>query len=191
MPAIPAPLSATVLGKLLAVGAGLMLAAVGAAPPLRTAPLSSPRPAAGNVPAEPVQYVAPLPLPLHVARGFDPPASPYGPGHLGVDLAVPPHTPIRSAGPGLVTFAGPVAGRGVVVVSHPDGVRTEYEPVRPLVHRGDEVQAGTVIAVLAGRHPGCPVAACLHWGARRDAGYIDPLSLLTQLGPVRLLPWDP
>ena len=130
-------------------------------------------------------------MPLHVVRGFDPPVTSFGPGHLGVDIAVPGHTPIRSAGPGVVSFAGPVAGRGVVVVSHPDGVRTEYEPVRPLVHRGDSVQAGTALGLRAGRHPGCPVAACLHWGARRGDTYIDPLSLLAPLGRVRLLPRDP
>jgi hypothetical protein len=42
---------------------------------------------------------------------------------------------------------------------------------------------------LAAGHPGCPVAACLHWGLRRGADYLDPLALLG-LGPVRLLPVD-
>ena len=31
---------------------------------------------------------------------------------------------------------------------------------------------------------------CLHWGARRGDTYLDPLSLLRPLGPVRLLPWS-
>jgi hypothetical protein len=50
------------------------------------------------------------------------------------------------------------------------------------------VAAGAVLGVVVGRHLGC-VASCLHWGARRGATYIDPLSLLS-VGPVRLLPLD-
>jgi murein DD-endopeptidase MepM/ murein hydrolase activator NlpD len=89
----------------------------------------------------------------------------------------------------VVTFAGPVAGRGVVVIAHPDGVRTEYEPVQPQVEVGAAVQGGEPIGRLAGRHPGCAPRRCLHWGARRGDTYLDPMSLLRPLGPVRLLPW--
>lgn len=139
--------------------------------------------------AAPVTYQPPVPLPLRVVRSFDPPATPYGPGHLGVDLAVPAGQPILAAGPGVVGFAGPVAGRGVVVVDHPDGIRTEYEPVTVLVRRGAAVVAGTPVGTLAGHHAGCAVRRCLHWGARRGEQYLDPLGLLAPLGPVRLLPW--
>ena len=119
---------------------------------------------------------------------FDPPATPYGPGHLGVDLAAAPGSPVRSAGAGVVRFAGPVAGRGVVVVAHPDGISTEAEPVRPTVHEGETVVPGTVLGRVAGRHAACAPASCLHWGARRGSTYLDPLDLLAPLGPVRLLP---
>jgi murein DD-endopeptidase MepM/ murein hydrolase activator NlpD len=196
-----------VVGKVVLIGVGLVLAVVAGADahPASAQRLVGTHGAFGAHPARPgsrapasagevggpVEYQAPLPLPLQIVRRFDPPLTPFGPGHLGVDLAVPGHTPIRSAGPGVVSFAGPVAGRGVVVVSHRDGVRTEYEPVQPLVRRGDLVQPGTPIGVLAGRHPGCPVTSCLHWGARRGAEYIDPLALLTPPGSVRLLPWEP
>jgi murein DD-endopeptidase MepM/ murein hydrolase activator NlpD len=123
-----------------------------------------------------------------VLRPFDPPTSPYGPGHRGVDLAAAAGTPVRAAGDGTVTFAGPVAGRGVLVIDHPDGITTEYEPVRPLVTRGRLVRRGDVIAAVAGRHTGC-ADGCLHWGARRGGVYLDPLTLLRPLGPVVLLPW--
>lgn len=135
-----------------------------------------------------VRYQPPVPAPLRVLRPFDPPADPFGPGHLGVDLAAGRHEVIRAAGAGVVTFAGPVAGRGVVVVAHPDGIRTEYEPVRPQVEVGARVRAGDPIGRLAGRHPGCAPHRCVHWGARRGDAYLDPLSLLSPLGPVRLLP---
>jgi len=85
-------------------------------------------------------------------------------------------------------FAGPVAGRGVVSVQHDDGLRTTYEPVLPAVAAGAIVAAGEVIGVLEPGHPGCPDAACLHWGVRRDRiDYLDPLVLLRP-PRVRLLP---
>lgn len=149
-------------------------------------PASVPVRASGS--AATSSYVAPLPEPLDVLRGFDPPATPYGPGHLGVDLRAPPDSVVSAAGAGVVRFAGPVAGRGVVVLAHPDGVRTEYEPVRPLVRAGATVRAGQPIGRVSGVHPGCGAPSCLHWGARRAGRYFDPLSLLRPLGPVRLLP---
>jgi murein DD-endopeptidase MepM/ murein hydrolase activator NlpD len=147
------------------------------------------RPTAG--PPRPVTYVLPVPAPLVVLRGFDPPATPYGPGHLGADLQAAAGGLVRSAGPGTVRFAGPVAGRGLVVVQHPDGVVTEYEPLHPLVRAGASVTVGEPLGRLAGRHRGCGPRPCLHWGARRGGQYFDPLSLLRPLGPVRLLPWRP
>lgn len=137
----------------------------------------------------PVSYAAPLPPPLRVLRGFVPPPSPYAAGHRGVDLAAQNGVVVRAAGTGRVSFAGAVAGRGVVVVVHADGVRTEYEPVRPLVRAGQPVTRGQPIGLLHGRHGTCRPDGCLHWGARRGGRYFDPLALLRPLGPVRLLPW--
>lgn len=145
--------------------------------------------AVGMAPVAAVRYAAPLPAPLRVLRGFDPPLTRYGAGHLGVDLRAGPHAIVRAAGAGSVRFAGDVAGRGVVVLVHADGVSTEYEPIRPVVAAGALVRAGDVLGRLAGVHPGCPARWCLHWGARRDGHYLDPLALLRRLGPVRLLPW--
>jgi murein DD-endopeptidase MepM/ murein hydrolase activator NlpD len=127
--------------------------------------------------------------PPHVVRRFDPPAQPWLAGHRGVDLAASPATPVRAAGDGTVVFAGVIAGRGVLSVAHPGGLRTTYEPVTSALHVGDPVRRGQILGTLEGGHPGCPVAACLHWGLRRGADYLDPLALLG-LGPVRLLPLD-
>jgi len=122
-----------------------------------------------------------------VTRGFDPPDTPYGAGHRGVDLAGAPGSPVRAAGAGRVGFAGVLAGRGVVTVLHPDGLKTTYEPVRAVVHVGDAVSLGAVLGRLESGHPGCPVSACLHWGLLRGTAYLDPLSLVGA-GRVRLLP---
>jgi murein DD-endopeptidase MepM/ murein hydrolase activator NlpD len=123
-----------------------------------------------------------------VVRRFDPPPRPWLPGHRGTDLAAAPGSVVRAAGAGTIVFAGQVAGRGVVSVAHPGGLRTTYEPVDVQARRpGDAVAAGAALGTLAAGHPGCPSAACLHWGLRRGADYLDPLTLLG-LGRVRLLP---
>lgn len=120
-----------------------------------------------------------------VVRGFDPPSVPWGRGHRGVDLAGSVGDSVRAAGAGTVVFAGAVAGRGVVSVGHPGGLRTTYEPVDPLVEVGARVRPGDELGRLTfGGH--CD-GRCLHWGARRGLRYVDPLRLL-QPGPVRLLP---
>ncbi|SDJ17180.1 Peptidase family M23 [Frankineae bacterium MT45] len=133
-------------------------------------------------------YRLPVALPTAVLRPFAAPLSRYGAGHRGVDLAADQGGAVIAPAAGEVVFAGAVAGRGIVVLSHPDGVRTEYEPVTPKVRVGESVAVGQLIAVLHGRHPGCPAIGCLHWGARRGDVYFDPLLLLHPLGLVRLLP---
>jgi murein DD-endopeptidase MepM/ murein hydrolase activator NlpD len=93
---------------------------------------------------------------------------------------------------GVVTHAGRVAGRGTVTVQHAGGLSSTYEPVDPGVLVGQRVSVGDVVGALA---PGdgealaghCGPLDCLHLGARRDAGYVDPLVLLLG-GRVRLLP---
>lgn len=121
-----------------------------------------------------------------VLRGFDPPASPWGAGHRGIDLAAPPGRHVRAAGPGRIGYAGRLAGRGVVTVVH-GPLRTTYVPVRPAVRRGQRVGAGARIGVVEDSGPHCGMAGCLHWGLLRGERYLDPRSLLTG-GRVRLLP---
>jgi murein DD-endopeptidase MepM/ murein hydrolase activator NlpD len=144
-------------------------------------------PAASAAPA-PGRWGWPLPEAPVVTRPFDPPPSPYAAGHRGIDLASAAGAPVLAAGAGIVAFAGLVAGRPVVSVDHPDGLRTTYEPVQPAVAAGQAVARGTPLGVLVAGHTGCPTEACLHWGLRRGDVYLDPLSLLRP-PRVRLLPW--
>jgi murein DD-endopeptidase MepM/ murein hydrolase activator NlpD len=123
-----------------------------------------------------------------VTRAFEPPPSPYAAGHRGVDLAGVAGQPVVAAGAGVVAFAGLVAGRPVVSVDHPGGLRTTYEPVQPGVAAGQVVGRGLPLGVLVAGHGGCPAEACLHWGLRRGEVYLDPRSLL-RAPRVRLLPW--
>ncbi|MEU4210641.1 M23 family metallopeptidase [Streptomyces sp. NPDC026206] len=130
-----------------------------------------------------------------VVRAWEPPPAPWAAGHRGVDLDARAGAPVRAAAPGRVSFAGTVAGRGVVSVelagTGSPALRTTYEPVRATVSEGAAVAAGEVVGVLQAGLSHC-AAGCLHWGLRRGAAYLDPLSLLPpwmlRRPPSRLLP---
>ncbi|MFN2540039.1 MAG: murein hydrolase activator EnvC [Mycobacteriales bacterium] len=123
-----------------------------------------------------------------VDRRFSPPTSAWGAGHRGVDLRAHPGERVLAAGPGRVSYAGMLAGRGVVTVSHDGGLRTTYEPVSPAVRVGQLVARGAVLGRLATGHASCRAGtSCLHWGLLRGDGYLDPLGLVVDQ-QVRLLP---
>jgi murein DD-endopeptidase MepM/ murein hydrolase activator NlpD len=130
------------------------------------------------------RFTWPLPPPHPVVRAFEAPATPFGPGHRGVDLAAAAGTAVLAAGDGRVVHAGAVAARTLVSLEHRGGLRTTYEPVIPAVKAGHQVRRGEVIGHLQAGH--CP-SPCLHWGARRGHTYLDPLRVMSS-GRVRLLP---
>lgn len=157
---------------------------------LLTVLLTTLLPAAGHaVEPDPVGTWPLRPDP-EVVTGFEAPSSPYGIGHRGVDLLGRPGQPVRAALAGEVSFAGRIAGRGVVVVAH-GPTRTTYEPVAGSVAVGEPVAAGGVLGRLEVAPSHCLPRTCLHWGwiESGPAGdtYLDPLRLVG-LGPVRLLP---
>lgn len=158
-----------------------VLVAVGLPAPVPPLPL--PAAVLEQSPAEGVWPLDPQPA---VVEGFAPPLSPYGAGHRGVDLAGRAGQVVRAAIGGRVTFAGSLAGRGVVVVAH-GATRTTYEPVRASVAAGDVVTAGDRLGTLQSFASHCAPAACLHWGLIEGETYLDPLTLVGA-GPVRLLP---
>jgi len=146
---------------------------------------------AGPGRADAGRLVWPLRPPPAVTRAFDAPSPDWQRGHRGVDLAGAPDQVVYAAGPGTVVFAGKLAGRPVVSVAHPGGLRTSYEPVEATVRVGQLVDSSTPVGRLLPGHVGCPVTACLHWGAMwgpaSRADYVDPVGLLART-PVRLKP---
>ncbi|MEU4235646.1 M23 family metallopeptidase [Nonomuraea sp. NPDC026600] len=122
-----------------------------------------------------------------ILRHFAPPPEPWLSGHRGIDLAAAPTTPVVAAGPGIVRFAGPLAGRGVVTVEHANGLRTTYLPVNASVRQDQRVTPGTRLGVIE-RPTGHCRESCLHWGLLRGTHYLDPLLLLGQ-AHIRLLPY--
>lgn len=118
------------------------------------------------------------PTPVVVTR-FDPPADPWGAGHRGVDLGASVGQQVRTPQSGTVSFAGVVAGRPVVVVTHPNGLRSTLEPVLPTSTVGTSVPAGAVVGTIAATPGHCAPATCLHWGVLRGTTYLDPLAFVT------------
>jgi len=128
-----------------------------------------------------------------VVRPFEEPASRYGPGHRGADLAAPPGTVVRAANDGVVSFAGNVAGTLHAVVAHGGDLRTSYSFLaRVDVRTGQTVRRGDPLGITGGagdQHAG----DVLHLGLRVGDRYVDPMQLfdptdLTEL--VRLVPTD-
>ena len=133
----------------------------------------------------------PVAGPPVVDRAFSPPQSEYGAGHRGVDLRSAVGAAVLAAGPGEVTYAGVLAGRGVVTVTHGGGLRTTYEPVTAVVRVGQAVARGALLGHLSAGHASCRAGTtCLHWGLLRGQTYLDPLALV-QRPDVRLLPVEP
>jgi murein DD-endopeptidase MepM/ murein hydrolase activator NlpD len=128
-----------------------------------------------------------------VLRMYDPPETPFGSGHRGIDIAVPLGVPVRAAQAGTVAFAGPVAGALFVSIDHPDAVRTTYSWLSSVRTRaGEQVDRGAVIGLGGSGHPGIEPPH-LHFGARYGGAYIDPMLLLgggSVVGLVRLAPLE-
>ena len=172
------------------------MAVLSAGSPAITGPTTRPHP--DRPPGQ--QFGWPLTGSPTVVRTFQPPASRYGSGHRGVDLAAGAGAPVLAAGAGMVVFAGIVAGHGVVSLSHEGHLRTTYEPVAANVVAGQWVGKGAQIGTVQPGHAGCSVPVCLHWGAFRsptqvpvpgdfEREYLDPRRLIGS-ARVRLLSID-
>ena len=141
-----------------------------------------------------------------VVHPFEKPVQRWSAGHRGVDLRVPENDRrVYAPAPGKVVFSGTVVNRKVLVLAHPDGRRSTFEPMDEALPVGTTVAAGEVIgtvAVTAGGTSERPyrrcTTVCLYWGVRqggargdgsgKDAEYINPMSLLGSKEPSILLP---
>jgi len=128
-----------------------------------------------------------------VIRDFDPPDTPFGSGHRGIDIAAPVGTPVRVAAGGLVTFAGPVGGRLFLTIDHGAGLESRYSFLSALAaRRGDSVAAGQVVARSGTGHAG-DLVPNLHFAVLLRDAYVDPLDYLGAIEVwrfIRLAPLD-
>jgi murein DD-endopeptidase MepM/ murein hydrolase activator NlpD len=126
-----------------------------------------------------------------VVKGFDPPSSPYGSGHRGIDIATPVGTLVRAPAPGVVSFAGNVGGHLFVTINHGGGLLSTCSFLSGLrVRKGDAVATGQAIALSGSGHPG-DTTPNLHLGVRLNGQYVNPLDYLgsaSVVGLIRLAP---
>lgn len=127
----------------------------------------------------------PVPAPHALARQYLAPATPYGPGHRGIDIASTA-VEIRAPADGVVHFAGVVVDRPVLSIDHTGGLLSSYEPLTTTLVAGDPVRRGDVIGTLLPGH--CSQQLCLHFGVRLDGEYVNPLLLLGGVPRSVLLP---
>ena len=115
-----------------------------------------------------------------MADPFRPPPEPWLPGNRGIEYRTEVGEPIHAIGSGIVAFAGLVAGRSIVTIDHPDGLRSSYVGLAGFaVGRGSAIEAGEVVG-LASEH--------FHLGVRRGDRYLDPASLWgTRVGAGRVV----
>ncbi|WFR66415.1 M23 family metallopeptidase [Curtobacterium flaccumfaciens] len=122
-----------------------------------------------------------------VSRPWEAPADDYAAGHRGIDVPAALGTAASAVDDGTVTFAGSVAGRGVVTIDHGGGLRSTLDSVTPEVSAGDTVVQGDAVGRVSAGH--CPATApCLHLGARLDERYVDPTPYLPAAAWPVLLP---
>jgi len=118
--------------------------------------------------AAPTQYEPPVQG--VVVDYFRAPKTDYGPGNRGWEYSLPVGSEVRAPGSGVVAFAGPVAGRLVISIDHPDGIRSSMTGLgRIYVQAGDRVSVGEPVGSST---------TVLHLGFRRNGKYIDPALLL-------------
>jgi murein DD-endopeptidase MepM/ murein hydrolase activator NlpD len=170
-----------------ATGVLAVVLSTASAPPVDAVADGGARPRGGAAVAEPrspgaaVSYAPPVSGP--VVDPFRLPLGPYGPGNRGLEYTTVPGATARAIGAGSVTFAGQVAGRLVVTIEHPDGLRSSLVGLASVsVTRGQVVSA---------RQPVGRAATRLHLGVRRGDVYLDPATLFAQRAPARLVPLRP
>jgi peptidoglycan hydrolase-like protein with peptidoglycan-binding domain len=123
------------------------------------------------IPGSPIRLMRPVPAP--VGDGFGPRGARF---HTGVDLLAGYGTVVRSAGTGVVSFAGWLDGYGeLVVVQHVLGVSTYYAHLsRILTRRGARVVAGQTLGRVG--MTGAATGPHLHFELRLRGAAVDPRS---------------
>ena len=98
--------------------------------------------------------------------------------HAGIDLAAPMGTPVYATADGTVDRAEWSGGYGnMVEVDHGKGLQTRFGHLsRILVHSGDHVKRGQVIALMGST--GRSTGSHLHYEVRIDGHAVNPVPFL-------------
>lgn len=131
-----------------------------------------------HLPAQPADGTWTWPVRGPVIHAFEPPETPFGSGHRGIDIAVEVGTVVVAPEAGVVAFSGTVGGQLFVTLDHGGGLTSTYSWLSAtLVRRGDAVPRGGSIARTGSGHAGTSVPH-LHFGVRLDGAYLDPMAFL-------------
>lgn len=145
---------------------------------------------AASAAASPTEITLRAPLdPFRLVVPFTAPASRWGAGHRGIDLASHLGQQVHAPANGVITFAGVVVDRPVVSISHSAGFVISVEPVESSLAVGVTVATGDVVGRIAQGLSHCR-PQCLHLGIRQHSTYVDPLDMLDGFGRVLLLPTE-
>ncbi len=123
-----------------------------------------------------------------VVQKFDSPAQPWLPGHRGVDVRALPGEPLYAPERGRISFAGKVAGKDVVVISHAYGLRSTFEPATTTLPVGHKVTRGEEFATRSSGISDHCRENCLQWGVKRGKNqYVNPerLTVMTRITLLR------
>jgi len=114
----------------------------------------------------------------------------YTRAHNGVDYAAPTGAPVATVAPGSVTFAGWTAGGGRTVrVRHSNGYESEYLHLSAIdVRAGQHVSQGEVVGKVGAT--GLATGPHLHYGLRRNGGYVNPIIEHRNMPPGEPIPAD-
>lgn len=117
------------------------------------------------------------------------PASKYGPGHRGVDLAQPVGSAIKAPLSGEIAFAGIVVDREVVTIRSNAGYLASFEPACTNHRVGQPVLIGAEFAwhCLPQESYEYHCESCVHFSVRSQYGYLSPDYFLEEMMPSVLL----
>lgn len=121
-----------------------------------------------------------LPVDGWVSRGYRQELESEGEEHAAIDIAGAYDSPIKAAGPGIVTFAGWKKDLGYLVeIDHGFGLLSRYGHCSKLiVKRGDLVERSQTIAFLG--NSGRSTAPHLHFEILKDGQKSDPFAFIVK-----------
>lgn len=100
--------------------------------------------------------------------------------HEGIDIAAPVGTPIGAAADGVVSFSGPLAGRGnVVLIEHGHGFTTFYgHTSRNVVREGQRVRRGDIVAYVG--NTGRSTGPHVHFEVQVNGTAVNPMKYIVE-----------
>ena len=115
-----------------------------------------------------------------IIQRFKAPPKPWLSGHRGVDIRAEPGTRLYAPSDGIISFAGIVAGKNVVSITHSKGRISTFEPAQTGLAVKTHVKKGQEIGWVEGGSDHCR-DICVQWGIKTgEKSYLDPEILVSR-----------